>query len=143
MLKRLGKPRRHAWPDTVLLVRGDRHVTSPEVLAWSEAQAHLHDVTGWTGTAVFKALARGVVEQAQRASERDGGKIPRFHQTRSQAGTWSCSRRVVIKVAVSEQGVNTRFVVTDLEQARTTVLSRPIDGARGQMENDIKDHKLS
>jgi hypothetical protein len=29
---------------------------------------------------------------------------------------------VVIKVEVSEQGVNTRFVVTDMEQARTQVL---------------------
>jgi Transposase DDE domain group 1 len=50
---------------------------------------------------------------------------------------------VVIKVEVSAQGVNTRFVVTDREQARTQVLYRQIYCARGQMENDIKDHKLS
>ena len=49
---------------------------------------------------------------------------------------------MVIKVEVSEQGVNTRFVVTDMEQARTQVLYRHIDCARGQMENEIKDHKL-
>src|SRR6516225_5627322 len=59
-----------------------------------------------------------------------------------QAGTWSRSRRVVIKVEVSEQGVNTRFVVTDLEQARTKVLYQKIYCARGQAENEIKDHKL-
>ena len=53
------------------------------------------------------------------------------------------ARRVVIKVAGSDQGVNTRLVVTDLEQARTTVLSRHIYGARGQAEKAIKDHKLS
>jgi Transposase DDE domain group 1 len=47
----------------------------------------------------------------------------------------------VIKVAVSEQGVNTRFVVTDLEQAGAKVLDRHIDCARGQMENEIKDPK--
>ena len=51
-------------------------------------------------------------------------------------------RRVVIKVEVSEQGVNTRFVVTDLEQARAKVLYRQIYCARGQAENEIKDHKL-
>jgi len=50
---------------------------------------------------------------------------------------------VVIKVEVSAQGVNTRFVVTNMEQARTQVLSRQISCARGQMENDIKDHTLS
>jgi hypothetical protein len=49
---------------------------------------------------------------------------------------------VVIKVEVSEQGVNTRFVVTDMEQAHTQVLYRHIYCARGQMENEIKDHKL-
>jgi len=49
---------------------------------------------------------------------------------------------VVIKVEGSEQGVNTRFVVTNLEQARTKVLYQQIDCARGQAENEIKDHKL-
>ena len=47
-----------------------------------------------------------------------------------------------IKVEVSAQGVNTRLVVTDMEQARTQVLSRRIYCARGQRENEIKDHKL-
>jgi Transposase DDE domain group 1 len=94
-----------------------------------------------TSNAVLQTLAREVVAQAQRASERDGGKVTRFHSTRSQAGTWSRSRRVVIKVEVSEQGVHTRFVVTDMEQARTRVLSQRIYCARGQAENEIKDHK--
>ena len=83
-----------------------------------------------------------MVEQAKRAYERDGVKITRFHSTRYQAGTWSHPRRVVIKVEVSDQGVNTRFVVTDMEHARTKVLYRQIYCARGQAENDIKDHKL-
>ena len=48
---------------------------------------------------------------------------------------------MVIKVAVAEQGVNTRFVVTDLEQTRAKVLYRHLYCARGQAENEIKDHK--
>jgi Transposase DDE domain group 1 len=67
--------------------------------------------------------------------------VTRFHSTCYQAETWSRSRRVVIKVEVSEQGVNTRFVVTDLEQARTKVLYQKISCARGEAENDSKDHK--
>src|SRR6266581_7903697 len=142
VLKRLGKRLRHAWPDTLLLFRGDSHFASPEVRQWIETQAHLNSVTGLTSNAVVQTLAREVVEQAKRAYERDGGKITRFHSTRYQAGTWSRSRRVVIKVEVSAQGVNTRFVVTDMEQARTQVLSRQIYCARGHMENESKDHKL-
>ena len=49
---------------------------------------------------------------------------------------------MVIKVEVSEQGVNTRFVVTDMEQARTQVVYRQRYCARGQAENESKDHTL-
>src|SRR5215813_11448502 len=69
-------------------------------------------------------------------------QVTRFHSTRYPAQTWARARRVVIKVEVSEQGVNTRFVVTDMEQARTQVLYQHLYCARGQAENDIKDHKL-
>src|SRR6266478_5048409 len=142
VLTRLVKRLRHAWPHTLLIFRGDSHFAYPEVMQWIEEQPDLSYVTGLTSNRVLTELAREVVEQAKRAYERDGGKITRFHSTRYQAGTWSRWRRVVIKVEVSDQGVNTRFVVTDMEQARTQVLYRQIYCARGQMENEIKDHKL-
>ncbi len=141
VLKRLVKRLRQAWPDTLVIFRGDSHFAYPEVMQWIEAQADRSYVTSLTSNAVLQTLARDVVEQAKRAYERDRGKITRFHSTRYQAGTWSRSRRVVIKVEVSDQGVNTRFVVTDMEQARTKVLYQHIYCARGQAENDIKDHK--
>src|SRR5215470_8953570 len=136
VLKRLVKRLRHAWPQTLLIVRGDSHFAYPEVMQWVEEQPELSYVTGLTSNAVLQELAREVVEQAKRAYARDRGKITCFHSTRYQAGTWSRARRVVIKVEVSDQGVNTRFVVTDLEQARTHVLYRHIYCARGQAENE-------
>jgi hypothetical protein len=141
VLKRLVKRLRQAWPDTLVIFRGDSHFAYPEVMQWIEAQADLSYVTGLTSNAVLQTLARDVVEQAKRAYERDRGKITRFHSTRYQAGTWSRARLVVIKVEVSDQGVNTRFVVTDMEHARTKVLYQQIYCARGQAENEIKDHK--
>jgi hypothetical protein len=141
VLKWLLKHLRKAWPDPLIIFRGDRHFASLEVMQWIEAQTNLHYVTGLTSNSVLQALACQVVEQAKRAYERDRVKMTRFHSTRYQAGTWSCPRRVVIKVEVSDQGVNTRFVVTDLEQARAKGLYRQIYCARGQMENEIKDHK--
>jgi len=141
VLTRLVKRLRHAWPHTLLIVRGDSHFAYPEVMQWIEDQPDLSYVTGLTSNAILQELAREVIEQAKRAYERDGGKITRFHSTRYQAGTWLRSRRVVIKVEVSDQGVNTRFVVTDMEHARTKVLYQQIYCARGQAENEIKDHK--
>jgi len=143
VLKRVVKRLRHAWPDTLLIVRGDSHCAYPEVMPWIDEQPELSYVTGLTSNAVLQALARDVVEQAKRAYACRGGKVTRFHSTRYQAQTWSRARRVVIKVEVCDQGVNTRFVVTDLEHARTKVLYQQIDCARGQAENEMKDHKLS
>jgi len=142
VLTRLVKRLRQAWPHTLLIFRGDSHFAYPEVMQWIEEQPALSYVTGLTSNRVLMELAREIVEQAKRAYERDGGKITRFHSTRYQAGTWSRSRRVVLKVEVSTQGVNTRFVVTDMEYARTKVLYQQIYCARGQAENEIKDHKL-
>src|SRR4029450_10224458 len=141
VLTRLVKRLRQAWPDTLLIFRGDSHFAYPEVMQWIEAQADLSYVTGLPSNAVLQTLAREVVEQAKRAYEHNGAKITRFHSTRYQAGTWSRSRRVVIKVEVSDQGVNTRFVVTDMEEARTKGLYQYIYCARGQAENELKDHK--
>src|SRR4030095_10677701 len=142
VLRRRVKRRRHAWPATLLIVRGDSHFAYPEVMQWIEEQPELSYVTGFASNAVLQALAREVVEQAKGAYACSGHKVTRFHSTRYQAGTWSRSRRVVSKVEVSDQGVNPRFVVTDLEQARTKVLYQKIYCARGQAENEIKDHKL-
>ena len=142
VLKRLVKYLRHAWPDTLVIFRGDSHFAYPEVMQWIDEQPDLHYVTGLTSNAVLQKLAREVVEQAKRAYVSSGRKVTRFHSTRYQAQTWSRARRVVIKVEVSEQGVNTRFVVTDMEQARTQVLYQHLYCARGQAENEIKDHKL-
>jgi hypothetical protein len=143
VLTRLVQRRRQAWPDPLVSFRGDSHVASPEVRQWIEAQADRSSVTGLPSKAVLQTLARDVVEQAKRADEPNGGKSTRFHSTRYQAGPWSRSRRVVLKVEVGEQGVNTRVVVTDREHARTKVLYHHISGARGQAENESKDHKRS
>jgi len=142
VLKRLVKRLRQAWPETLVIVRGDSHFAYPEVMQWIEAQPRMGYVTGLTSNAVLQQLAQEVVEQATRAYVRSGQKVTRFHSTCYQAGTWSRPRRVVIKVEVSEQGINTRFVVTDLEHARTKVLYQKIYCARGQAENESKDHKL-
>ena len=66
----------------------------------------------------------------------------RFHTVFYQAGTWPHPRRVVIKVEVTDKGTNnTRFIVTDLLRAGAQWLYQGVYCARGQMENNIKDHK--
>src|SRR5262244_1241553 len=57
VLKRLVKRLRHAWPDTLLIFRGDSHFAYPEVMQWIEAQTQLSYVTGLTSNAVLQTLA--------------------------------------------------------------------------------------
>ena len=139
-MTRLVKRLRQAWPHTLLIVRGDSHFAYPEVMQWIEEQPDLSYVTGLTSNRVLTELAG-------RSSSRPNVPM-RAMAARSLASTRHvirpdvvAPRRVVIKVEVSDQGVNTRFVVTDIEQARTKVLYQQIYCARGQAENEIKDHK--
>ena len=52
-LKRLGKQLRHAWPDTLLLLRGKSHFAYSEVMQWVQAQPGLISVTGLTSNAIL------------------------------------------------------------------------------------------
>jgi len=67
VLQRVAKRLRHAWLDTWGILRGDRHLASPEVLAWLAAPPHLSYGIGLTSNAVVQNLAQEVVEQAKRA----------------------------------------------------------------------------
>ena len=90
----------------------------------------------------MKRLASEIEAEARRHYARgDRTKVVRFHTVFYQAGTWPHPRRVVIKVEVTDKGVNTRFIVTDLLRAGAQRLYRGVYCARGQMENNIKDHK--
>jgi hypothetical protein len=67
VVKRLVKHLRHAWPDPLVILRGDSPCASPEVMPWIDEQPARHDVTGLTSQAVLQKLAHEVVEQAKRA----------------------------------------------------------------------------
>src|SRR5712691_8032764 len=74
VLKRLGKRLRHTWPHTLLIVRGDSHFASPEVMQWIEAQADLSSVTGLTSNAVLQGypLQAGQLEYDCRYAKMHG-----------------------------------------------------------------------
>jgi DDE family transposase len=65
--QRVGQRLRHAWPDTLLRLRGESHWASPEVRQGLAAAPARSAGTGLTSNAVCQALAREVVEPAQRA----------------------------------------------------------------------------
>ena len=114
-----------------------------------ESTPRMHYVTGLGSNAVLKRLASEIEAEARRHYARgDRAKVLRFHSVFYQAGTWPHPRRVGIKVEVTDKGVNTRFIVTDLLRAGAQWLYQRVYCARGQIENyspsrqvGIKDHK--
>jgi Transposase DDE domain group 1 len=93
VLKRLVKRRRHAWPATLLIVRGDSHFAYPEVMQWIEEQPELSYVTGLTSNAVLQCtfrtlfrLSEAILEELP--AETGGGAVYRlFHALQPIAAT--------------------------------------------------------
>jgi hypothetical protein len=66
ILKRVVGTIRRAWPEVLLLVRGDGHFSTPEVHQWCESQEPvIFYILGQSGNAVLKRAASGVLAQAQ------------------------------------------------------------------------------
>lgn len=151
ILKRLVPHLRARWPKVRILLRGDSHFSAPEVHDFCEAQNEpLYYVLGQSGNTVLKDKASHLVSQAQtlynlqqwsRKHVDPSIKIRLFTTFKYQAKSWSQPRRIVCKVEVSDQGLNIRFVVTNLKHPRSQQLYDLIYCGRGQMENFIKNHK--
>jgi len=75
-LQRLGKRRRHAWPDTLVIVRGARPCASPEVMPWREAPAHRSDGTGVPSHAVLPPLAHAGASRPNGPRSAMGARAP-------------------------------------------------------------------
>jgi hypothetical protein len=142
ILTRLITYLREAWPNTMILVRGDSHFAYPEVMGWIEAQQHVTYLTGLTGNARLKAIVQPIVELAQRSYRLYGDKLKRFYTFSYQADTWSKARRVVAKIELTDKGLNLRFVVTNIQGLRASVLYNDGYCPRGEDELYIKEHKL-
>jgi len=142
IVKRIVGYLRKAWPETLIIFRGDSHFAYPEVMEYIESSDNVMYVTGLTGNSRLMKDAEALAERAAAQYKKTGKKAVLFHSFYYQAGTWNRPRRVVVKAEFSEQGKNIRFIVTDMENAKASVLYQQIYCARGNDELYIKDHKL-
>lgn len=150
ILKRLVPYLRQAWPEVHILLRGDSHFSAPEVHDFCEQHEGLYYVLGQSANPVLKARAAALLAQAHQLY---GARQARQHNTvpppkvrlltsfAYQAHSWARPRRIICKVEVSEQGDNTRFVVTNIASHTASFLYDTVYCGRGQMENFIKNHK--
>jgi hypothetical protein len=149
ILARLLSYLRHHWPQTHILVRGDSHFATPEVI---EVIAHwrLTDfVFGLAGNAVLLRQAapvmqdaRGLHQQRTALAQAYGEPPPTssrvYEEFAYAAASWSQPWRVIVKAEVMAAGDNPCFVVTSLEAPTPQRVYEELYCARGNCENDIK-----
>lgn len=140
-LRRLLRRIRRHWPNTRITLRGDGHYGRPEVMAWCES----NDITyifGLPGNDVLRGLIEPAADDVR--VRRAAGEAPivrRYAEIRYGAKSWGCQRRVAARIEASIQGLDSRFVVTNLNSGSAEWLYDTLYCARGQAENLIKLHK--
>jgi hypothetical protein len=140
-LRRLVRRIRQHWPDTRLTIRGDSHYGRPEVMAWCEANG-LDYIFGLSGNAVLDRLVEPVADEVRvrRALAQDM-TVRRYTEIRYGAKSWHGERRVAARIAATPQGLDIRYVVTNLRRGSAEWLYAAMYCVRGQAENLIKLHK--
>ena len=132
---------RARWPKVDILVRGDSHYGRPEAMSWCERN-RVGYVFGLAGNKVLLRRVAGLAEEAAlERVEGEAAKVRRFGEFAYAAKTWNAERRVIARVEASDQGADSRFVVTNLA-GTPRWLYEAVYCARGQAENLVKAHKL-
>jgi hypothetical protein len=144
---------RAAWPNVLILVRGDTGLAVPELYAFCEAEGLLYAI-GYSSNDVLKertAAALSDLETYYRFYRHREPEVQRFEVIEDyQADSWSRPRRIVAKIEINRHGVNRRFVVTNLSGhgrgiyrgfyvQRGDVPEKPI----GELKNGLQMDRLS
>lgn len=148
LVRLLSYLRRH-WPHTHILVRGDSHFATPEVMELIASYRWTDFVFGLAGNAVLLRQAAATLQEARRlhhhrvALAHAHGQAPPtssrlYDEFVYAAGSWTQPWRVVLKAEVMQAGDNPRFVVTSLEAPPPQRLYEDLYCARGNCENAIK-----
>jgi Transposase DDE domain group 1 len=141
VLRHVVRAIRRRWPAVEILIRGDGHYSRPEALDWLERN-RVGYIFGLAGNRALLGKVRHLAEDAAVSRIDDAAvKVRRYDAFRYAAKTWQVERQVIARIEASDQGSDSRFVVTNLKGAPRW-LYEELYCARGQAENLIKAHKL-
>lgn len=140
LIKRLLVPLRQAWPKTKIIVRADSGFCRPRVLQRLERWG----VSYIIGLQKNSRLQQQVeMAELALADQYDAKKTKQrmFGDFEYAARTWDKARRVIARLEHGEQGINPRFIVTDIKGSPKALYERRYC-ARGEAENRIKEAQL-
>lgn len=140
-LRRLIAALRAHWPRVEIMLRGDSHYCAPEVLRFCRAN-RLDYTLGVAPTSTLRKHIAGLEQStAARRPAVGGEKLRRFQEFYDGAASWDRVERIIARVEAGPDGVDTRFIVTNLPGGSARTLYQEVYCARGQAENHIKAWK--
>jgi hypothetical protein len=141
---------RSAWPDVLILVRGDNGMAVPAMYDYCEREGLLY-AFGYASNEVLKRRTAQALADVELYYKLYGKEVQRFESIEDyQAESWSQPRRIVAKIEINRLGTNRRFVVTNMSGSaegiyrgfyvqRGNVPERPI----GELKNHLAADRLS
>ena len=132
-------PLRRRFPHTPICLRGDAGMATPKVEATLEAE-RIRYVLGIGTNRVFKGRVAGRIAKAQARYARTSRPVSIRTSFRHRAKSWPHHRRILVKIDVTAQGLNVRFMVTNRPGRAADLIAWYDD--RGTSENWIKELKL-
>ncbi len=140
ILSLLVKRLRQVWPKVQIIFRGDSGFCRWKMLRWCDHHG-VDYIVGLAKNKGVNALTADLQSEAAECFAVTGDKVRWFEDIDYGAGTWDRTRRVIAKIECSSQGLNPRYVVTNLEGDAQSLYDK-VYCARGDMENRIKESQL-
>ena len=132
---------RQAWPDVRLIIRGDSGFCRQRLLRWCE-RAEVQYLIGLARNKRLQARVQPAEAVLARDYERTGEKQRRVSEFSYAADSWGRPRRVITRLEYGSQGINPRFIVTNIAGSDAGMLYDRLYCARGEAENRIKEAQL-
>jgi hypothetical protein len=144
---------RAAWPEVAIQVRSDNGFAVPALYDYCEQQ-HLLYAFGYATNAVLERATDATLADLQlyHPFYQHREPIVRLYEalTTYQADSWPHPRRIVVEYAVTPQGRQRRFVVTNRDEAPEALYrdfyvqrGRVPDQPIGEMKNGLQADRLS
>lgn len=141
LLKRLVLMLRKHWKHTVIIIRGDAMFSGHEFMEWAMEQPRLHYIFGYKAYKPLQRLVEHWKEDAVQRHKENEGHVREYHSLEYAAGNWKCRQWTVVKIEHTEQGCQTRFIVTDMKEKTARQLYERDYCKRADCELYIKEMK--
>lgn len=127
---------RRKWKRTHYIFRGDSGFAAPEIYEYCETVG-IDYLLGWNAPQPPRERMKKRLRELSRRYKKTGKPQRRFLTIRYRADGWDRPRKVCVKLEVTKNGTNVRFIITSLRGSAKDLFAEYEQ--RGNAENNIKE----